>query len=65
MSYRTVKRKDQLRHHYSLEVSDAEEEILQELRNEMGINKGEFIRAAIESYVGQKIFRPRRDNSRK
>ena len=61
MSYRTVlDPKDRIRVRSTVDVSEREMEIIQEVMREKGIPcRADFFKAAIEAYAGRKIFRER------
>ena len=60
MGYHTVTPRQSLRHHYALDISQEEEEVVRELMTEHGItNKNDLLMAGIEALAGKKIFRER------
>ena len=66
MGYHRVPKRQSLRHHYSLNISQEEEEVVRELMKERGLkNKGELLRTSIEAYAGKPIFRERTGGKRK
>lgn len=52
-------RSERTRRAIRTEVSDREFNKITELAEAKGMNKGEYVRTAIEYYSGEKIFRPR------
>lgn len=56
---RLADRKERTHHSIRTEASDSEFERISELAEAKGMNRGEYVRTAIEYYSGEKIFRQR------